>query len=51
MMGDIGRAYADAIWSAIVIAFLAGAGTATFLILGVPWMWGFVKPWLHRITG
>lgn len=51
MMGDIGRAYADAIFNVVVIAFLAGAATATGLILGMPWLWSVLKPWLHRVTG
>ena len=51
MMGDIGRAYADAVGNVIIWAFLAGAGFATAMILGVPWLWSLLKPWLHWVTG
>jgi hypothetical protein len=33
-----------------VIIFAAGAGITAALIYGVPWLWHFLKPWLHTIT-
>lgn len=50
MMGDIGRAYSEAIGGALIFAFVAGAVTATLLIFGVPWLWGLLKPLLHAAT-
>lgn len=46
----IGDAIASAIMATIVAVAVITALLTTFLILGVPWLWAFVKPWLHSLT-
>lgn len=44
---DLGGAVA-----AFAVACLAvGAIAAAALIVGVPWLWGLIRPWLHVVTG
>ena len=35
-----------------VIPFLIGVGVAVWFVLFVvlPWLWQFVKPWIHALT-
>lgn len=35
-----------------IVGVLVGLGAllATVLILGLPWLWSLIKPWLHAIT-
>lgn len=41
----------DGIWNGLVIAMLTAGITIGFIIFKViPWLWVFVKPWLHAIT-
>lgn len=35
-----------------MIAFVViGIFIGIFLIVGIPWIWNIIKPWLHVITG
>lgn len=49
-MSYIGDAIGSAIIRLVIIAFLVGALLATFLIYGVPWIWSYVKPFIHMMT-
>lgn len=46
----IGDAIAKAMIAAMVGVALGTALLLLFLIYGVPWLWSFVKPWLHMVT-
>jgi hypothetical protein len=47
---EIGKYVAEQIASLIIVAAIVGAVIATLVIFGVPWLWEFVKPFLHQIT-
>lgn len=34
----------------IVILVLLGVGIGVLVTKAIPWIWAFVKPWLHVIT-
>lgn len=34
----------------LVTVMAIGAGLASAVIFGVPWLWRLVKPWLHMVT-
>lgn len=44
--GDLGKAIAGM----FIVAACAGAAFAAALIFGVPWLWSWIKPWLHMAT-
>ena len=50
MVGDIGQAIASAFAVFILGVIAVTAAVTAFLILGVPWLWHLLKPWLHHIT-
>lgn len=42
----------DGLFTGLLLAAAAvGAVLMGALFLGLPWLWGFVKPWLHAVTG
>jgi hypothetical protein len=44
---DLERALA----AVLAIAALAGAALAAWLLIGLPWLWQIIKPWLHGVSG
>jgi len=39
----------DFFWFCAVLVAV-GFGLALVLFFGVPWLWGFVKPFIHMVT-
>jgi hypothetical protein len=50
MIEGIGQAISDMMFWLVLIAFAAGFAVATFVWIGVPWLWEIVRPWVHQIT-
>lgn len=50
-MGGIGDAIGEALVKIAILLVIATASITTLLIYGVPWVWSYIKPWLHSITG
>ena len=50
-----GRDLADAAAAEVVrialAAFVAGVVFCLFVIKVIPWLWQFIKPWIHAVTG
>lgn len=44
------RKFINSFEAGLLGIFLMGGGFTAFLIYGVPWLWHFVKPFIHRIT-
>jgi hypothetical protein len=40
-------AFAGVVWAMIILGVLIGF----VLFVGVPWLWNFIKPFIHSITG
>lgn len=45
-----GNALATYFGNILIWFFVAGAVVATALIFGIPWVWEFIKPYIHAIT-
>lgn len=50
-MGVDGYAISRAFMALAVICFIAGVVAAGSLFWLVPKVWGWIKPWLHSVTG
>ena len=51
----MGPGFGEGIYRSMVHAMIALA-VCTFVLgvalaLGLPWLWGILKPWLHTVTG
>lgn len=40
----------DAILAMLVFLVVIGIVIGVALSIGVPWLWGFLKPWIHALT-
>lgn len=50
-MGNIGAAIESAFFMLIAWVIVITAAVTAGLIYGIPWAWGYIKPWLHTVTG
>ena len=49
-MSDIGKALGDAMVAAIIAFGLFCAALTALCIYGIPFVWAYIKPWLHTVT-
>lgn len=49
--GYIGSGMESAFMFVVGVVLVVGILLGVFGSVGVPWLWGVVKPWLHSITG
>jgi hypothetical protein len=50
-MSDIGTGIAYAMAWSMVLCVAAGFALCLLLFFGVPWLWAWLKPFIHAWTG